>query len=72
MVSPRPPSPPISGQDQSPYMSFILKGSQILAFQLKGGSNPRHQSNYIELKHKAHIKLVLELYGTCFEYDVKN
>ena len=51
-------------------MSFILKGSQILALQLKGQFNPRRQSKNIELKYETHIKLVHELCGTCFQYNV--
>jgi hypothetical protein len=44
----------------------------MLEFQLKGGSNPRCQSKNIELKYKTHIKLVHELYGECFQHNVKN
>ena len=53
-------------------MSFILKGYQISVVQWKGlVSNPRRQSMNIEMKYKAHIKLVHELYGTCLQYNVK-
>ena len=58
-----------NGEDRSPHISFILKGSQILAFQSKG-SNPRHRSKNIETKYKTHIKHVHEEYGTCYEYNV--
>ena len=56
-----------SVQDWSPHMSFVLKGSQILALQLKGW----FKSKNIEMNYKTHIKLVYELYGTCFQYNVK-
>ena len=49
-------------QDWSPHLSFILKGSQISAFQSKN----------IEMKYKTHVKRVHDLYGTCFQYNVKN
>ena len=53
--------------------NFILKGSQILALQLKGLFKSRRQSKNIKLKYKTHIiKLVHELHGTCFWYNVKN
>jgi hypothetical protein len=38
----------------------------------RASSNPRRQSKNIEMKYKTHIKLVHELYGTCFPYNVKN
>ena len=47
-------------------MSFTLKGSQISAIQLKGW----FKSKNIKIKYKTHIKLVHELYGTCFRYNV--
>ena len=59
-------------QDWSPRMSFILKGSQILAFQLKVDSNPRRQSKNIEMNYITHIKLVNELYDTYFWDNTKN
>ena len=36
--------------------------------------NPRRQSENIEMKNTTHFKLVHELilYGTCFQYNVKN
>ena len=34
--------------------------------------NPRRQSKNIELKYKTHIKLVHELYGTCFSIMWRN
>jgi hypothetical protein len=52
-------------------MSSILKGSQILAFHLKVGSNPRRQSKNIEMNYISHIKLVNELHGTCFQSNTK-
>ena len=42
-------------------MSFIMKGSQILALQLKGW----FKSKNIEMKYKTYIKLVHEIYNTC-------
>ena len=59
-----------SGQDWRPHMSFILMGSQILALQMKVGSNSRRQSKNIEMNYKIHIKVVHELYGTCFQDNV--
>jgi hypothetical protein len=38
----------------------------------RASSNPRRQSKNIEMKYKTHIKLVHELFGTCFQYNVKN
>jgi hypothetical protein len=54
-------------------MIFILKGSQILVLQLKGWFKFKAsiQEYRNEIK-KTHIKLVHELYGTCFQYNVKN
>ena len=51
----------------SPHMSFILKGSQILALQFQGlvqiqDVNARAQ----RMKYRTRITLVHELYGTCF------
>ena len=48
---------------------------KALKFQPLSGhasSNPRRQSQNIEMKYKTHIKLVHELYDTCFLYNVKN
>ena len=45
-------------------------GSQILALQMKVGSNSRRQSKNIEMNYKIHIKVVHELYGTCFQDNV--
>ena len=53
-------------------MSFILKGSQISALQLKGWFKSKRQTKNIEMKYETHIKLVHESYGTCFQYNVKN
>ena len=47
-------------------MSFILKGSQILALEMRGW----FKSKNIETKYKTHIKRVHEIYGTCFQYNV--
>ena len=44
-------------QDWSPHMSFILKGSQISAFQLKGWLNPRRQSKNIKMTYKLILNL---------------
>ena len=52
-------------------MSFILKGSQISAIQLKGQFKSK-TSIYKYRNDKTHIKLVHELYGTCFQYNAKN
>ena len=49
-------------------MSFTLKGSQILALRLKGWFKYKN----ILMNHKSHIKLVHELYGTYFQYNVMN
>ena len=51
----------ISGQDWSPHMSFILKGSQSLALQLKGWfkSKTSIQEYRNEIKDKK--KLILNL-----------
>ena len=63
----------LSVQDWSPHMSFICKGSQIQQpFGWRVGSNPRRRSKNIEMKYQTRIKLVHELYGTCFWYNVKN
>ena len=63
----------INVQDWSPHMSFIFKGPQISAFQLKGWFKSKTcQSKNIGMKYKTHIKLVHELYDTCFQYNVKN
>ena len=52
------PQPSTNVQDQSPHMSFILKGSQISIVQLKGW----FKSKNIEMKlYKTHIKLMHEL-----------
>ena len=56
----------IRGQNWSPHMSFILKGSQILALEMRGW----FKSKNIETKYKTHIKRVHEIYGTCFQYNV--
>ena len=34
--------------------------------------NLRRQSKNIKMRYKTHIKFVHELYGTCFQYNVKN
>ena len=36
------------------------------------GSKPRCQSKNINMKYETHIKLVHELYGTSFQFSVKN
>ena len=51
---------------------WVLKASQIVALQWKGWFKSRRQSRNIEMKYKTHIKLVHELYCTCFQYIVKN
>ena len=53
-------------------MSFILKGFQIAALQLKGWFKSKTSiQEYIEMKYKTHIKLVHELYGMSFQHNVK-
>ena len=49
------PESPISDQDWSPRIRFILKGSQISVLQLKSWSNLKRQSKNIEMKYKTHI-----------------
>ena len=43
-------------------------------FRWRAGSNSRHQTKNIEMKCRTHIKLVHELYGTCFTtmWRIKN
>ena len=41
-------------------------------FNLRVGSNPRRQSKNLETKSKTHVKLVHEISGKCFQYNVKN
>ena len=48
---------------------------RALKFQLfswRARSNPRRQAKNMEMKCKPPIKLVRELHGTCFLYNVKN
>ena len=45
---------------------------QLLPFNWRVGPNPRRHSKNIKMKYKTHIKLVRELYGTCFQYNAKN
>jgi hypothetical protein len=45
---------------------FLWRALKYQLFSWRVGSNPRHQSKYIEMKYKTHIKLVHEFYGTCF------
>ena len=49
-----------------------MKGSQISTLQLKGWFKSKTSIQNIEMKYKTHIKLVHELYDTCFQYNVKN
>ena len=59
-------------QDGSPHMSFVLKGYQISTFQSGGLVQIRDVNPRIyNWNTKSHIKLVHELYGTCFQYNVK-
>jgi len=55
-----------------PSYEFHLKGSQFSALQLKRWFKSKMSIKNIEMKYKTHIKLVHELYGTCFMYNVKN
>ena len=58
---------------EAPIWILFLKGSQISALQLKGCfKNLKRQCKTIEIKYKIHIKLLHEVYGTCFKYNVKN
>ena len=55
------------------HMSSVLKGSQILAFLLKGWF--KFKASIQELyrnDYKTHIELVHELHGTCFQCNVNN
>ena len=61
-------SPAIGGQDPSPHMSSILKGSKILVLQLKCWFKSRN----IGMQYRTHVELVHEVYGTCFQYNVTN
>ena len=36
------------------------------------GSIPGRQSKNIEMKYKTYIKVLYELYGACFQYNVEN
>ena len=49
----------------------IWRALKFQLFSWRVGSNPRRQYENIEMKYKTHIKLVHELYGTCFQYNVK-
>ena len=60
-----------NAQDWSPHMSFILKGAQISALQLKGWFESNTSIQEDKMKYKNIIKLVHELYDTCFRYNVK-
>ena len=52
-------------------MSFILKGSQISALQFKGLVQIQDVDARVhKMKYRTRIKLVHELYGTCFQYNV--
>ena len=58
----------VNVQDRSPHMSFILKGSQILAIQLKSWFISKTLFYEYRSEIQTHIKLVHEFYGTCFQY----
>jgi hypothetical protein len=49
----------------------IWRALKFRLFGWKSNSNSRRQSKNIEMKYKTHIKLVHELYSTCFEYNVR-
>jgi hypothetical protein len=54
-------------------MSFILEGLSNFSPSIEGLVQIQDASKNIEMKYKTHIKsLVHELYGTCFQYNVKN
>ena len=53
-------------------MSFLSKGSQILVLRLKSWFKSRMSKQHVELKYKTRIKLVRELYDTCFQYNATN
>ena len=40
-------------------------------FSWRAGSHSRCQSKNIEMKYKTRIELVHDIYGTCFQYNVK-
>jgi hypothetical protein len=50
----------------SPHISFILKDSQISALQLKDWFKCKTSIQEYTTTLKTHIKLVHDLYGTCF------
>ena len=54
------------------HVSFILKGSQVLALQLKSWFKFKTSIQECRYEIQTLIKLVHELYGTCFRYNVKN
>ena len=56
------------GQDWSPHMSFIWKGSQIWALQLKCWFKSKTSiQEYRNANTKVILKLVHEFYGACFQ-----
>ena len=56
-----------------PSYEFHLEGLSNFNHSTEGlGSDPRRQSKNIEMEYKTHIKLVHELHGTRFQYNVKN
>ena len=63
---------PLSVQDWSPHMGFILKGSQISTLQLKVWFKSKTSIQEYKNEIQIHIILVHELYGTRFWYNVKN
>jgi hypothetical protein len=56
------------------FYEFRFEGLSNFSPSIKDvfGSNPRRRSKNIELKYKTHVKLAHELYGTCFQYNVKS
>ena len=68
-------SQPIMSNNLSNHCSydFHLEGLLNFSFSVwRASSNPRRQSKNIEMKYKTRIKLVHELYGTRFQYNVEN
>jgi hypothetical protein len=54
-------------------MSFILRDSQVSAFQLKGWFKSKTSiQEYRNEIQNSYTKLVHELYGACFQYNVKD
>ena len=53
------------------YEFHFWRALKISTLQLKGWFKSRLQSKNIKMKYKIHIKVVHELCGTCFRYNVE-